>query len=325
MATRAEVYPQVEEERYLALLRASSAIANGQCGDSLDSLAARLRDVTPFDYLHLVAFDDGTSTPTWCLFDAGGKRIEVPRDHPAFSNDGPIAYVHESGQPLVIDDWNHETRFEPHRHFLTDLGITSTCILPLRRGERHLGVLTLGRFYPNAYDAEEVGFLALVADQIGLAIDAALNFCVSQRVKDQLKLILDLNNQVVSNLEFREFLRVTSSSVRKVMQCDAAAVMLGDADGKNLLIHALDFPESRGIFTEGSVVPVEGTMPGDRVQDGKGDRREPARPRRNTSGNVSQGHRRGVELILRRASYQQGPLARNPGGGAARGKCLWCG
>ena len=52
----------------------------------------------------------------------------------------------------------------------------------------------------TAYDEEEVRFLCLVADQIGLAIDAALNFCVSQRIKDQLKLILDLNNQVVSNL-----------------------------------------------------------------------------------------------------------------------------
>ena len=51
--------------------------------------------------------------------------------------------------------------------------------LPLRRGSRRLGVLSLGRSYPNAYDEEEVHFLCLAADQIGLAIDAAVNFFIS--------------------------------------------------------------------------------------------------------------------------------------------------
>ena len=38
--------------------------------------------------------------------------------------------------------------------------------------------------------------------------------------------------------------------------------MLADAEGRHLRIHALDFPESRGIFTEGTLVPIEGTIPG---------------------------------------------------------------
>src|SRR5947207_2501017 len=262
MTTKADIYPQVEEERYLALLRAASAIANSDCSNAFDTLTAQLRDVTPFDYLHLVAFDDGAKNPAWQLLEANGKRVEVPREIAVPLEDTPIGRVFESSELFVTDDWNNETQFPKHRSFLGGLGITSTCTLPLKRGERRLGVLTLGRFYPNAYDEEEVRFLCLVADQIGLAIDAALNFCVSQRIKDELKLILDLNNQVVSNLEFHEFLHVTSSSVRQVMHCEAAAVMLADADGKHLRIHALDFPESRGIFTEGSLLPIEGTIPG---------------------------------------------------------------
>ncbi len=45
--------------------------------------------------------------------------------------------------------------------------------------------------------------------------------------------------------------------------------MLEDAEGKHLQIHALDFPESRGIFTEGSLIPIEGTMPGHTFRTGK--------------------------------------------------------
>ena len=63
MATRAEINPQVEEERYLALLRAANAIANSDCDSAFHTLSARLCDVTSFDYLHLVAFDDARKVP----------------------------------------------------------------------------------------------------------------------------------------------------------------------------------------------------------------------------------------------------------------------
>ena len=141
--------------------------------------------------------------------------------------------------------------------------------MPLATGRRRLGVLNLGRFYPNAYDEEEIHFLGLVAEHISLAIDAAVNFLVSRKVQDQLKLILDLNNQVVSNLEFHDLLLAASGSVRRTMNCDAAAVMLVDAEGTHLRVHALDYPESRGIFTEGALVPIEGTKPGDSFTSGK--------------------------------------------------------
>ncbi|HWZ82049.1 MAG TPA: sigma 54-interacting transcriptional regulator [Terriglobales bacterium] len=268
MATRADVYPQVEEERYLALLRAANTIANSDCDSALETLSAQLRDVTPFEYLHLVAFDEGTRKTAWQLCEASGRRIDCLSGTSAALEDSPVAHS-EQFPVLLIEDWSQEARFQQHRLFLESLGIASTCTLLLRRGERHIGVLTLGRSYPHAYDEDEVRFLGVVSDQIGLAIDAAMNFCVSRRVKDQLKLILDLNNQVVSNLEFNEFLHTTSTSVRQVMRCEAAAVMLADSEGKNLRVHALDFPESRGIFTEGGVIPVEGTMPGDAFRTGQ--------------------------------------------------------
>jgi formate hydrogenlyase transcriptional activator len=260
--------PRVEEERYLALLRAANAVATcSDCSSAGNTLVNKLREVTPFDCLHLVAFDKETDVSCWSLLDANGKRIDAP-SHDEFE-DSPIHWVHTSGEALVTADWSQESRFQQYRSFLGEIGIASTCTLPLTRGTRRLGVLSLGRFYPNAYDEEEVRFLGLVADQIGLAIDAAVNFFISQKVQDQLKLILDLTNQVVSNLEFHDLLHAASASVRRVMHCDAAAIMLSDAEGKHLRVHALDYPESRGIFTEGSMVPIEGTMPGDSFKSRK--------------------------------------------------------
>lgn len=262
-ATLAPVSQRVEEERYLALLRAANAIACSDCDSAAETLTLQLREVTPFDFLHVVAFNTETNTPEWCVCDVRGKTDygEVCDGPPVAGS--PILWVHESGKPLVTDDWNSEPRFESYAAYLSGIEISSTCAVPLRRGPRRLGVLVLGRFYPHAYDHDEVNFLGLVADQIAMAIDAAINFCVSQRVQEQMQLILDLTNQVVSNLEFKELLRAATASVRTVMRCDAAAILLPEPDGTRLRVHALDFPESRGLFTEGASIPIEGTIPGE--------------------------------------------------------------
>jgi formate hydrogenlyase transcriptional activator len=229
----------------------------------------QLHEVTAFDYLHLVAFPKETNQPCWSLIEADGQTTENSGADSVFDIDSPIAQVHGSGEILVTGDWSRETRFKQYGLSLAGLGISSTCTLPLTRGQRQVGVLCLGRSYQSAYNEEEVHFLRLVGEQIGLAIDAAVTFYISQRVQDQLKLILDLTNQVVSNLEFHDLLRAASTSVRQVMHCDAAAVMLADEGGKSLTVHALDYPESRGVFTEGSTLPIDDTVAGDSFKNRK--------------------------------------------------------
>ena len=270
MASASSVFPRVEEDRYLALLRAANEIATcNDCDTASNSLVDKLREVTPFDYLHVVTFDKETNAACWSLLDVNGSRLDPSAQDGYSLAESPFPWVHQSRQPLVTLDWSQSPRFKSHALFLAKFGISSTCTLPLIRGSRCLGVLCLGRRYPNAYDGEEIQFLGLVAEQIGLAIDAAVNFFISQRVQDQMKLILDLTNQVVSNLELSDLLHAASGSVRRVMECDAAAVMLADPEGKHLRVHALDYPDSRGVFGEGSIVPIEGSMPGDAFKNRK--------------------------------------------------------
>jgi formate hydrogenlyase transcriptional activator len=271
VTTASSVQPIVEEQRYLALVRAANAIAtSSSCDCASDALIERLKEVTAFDFIHVATFDKQTNRTCWSLLEANGKRVESAQFDDLSSEDSPIRWVYETGQPLVTDDWSLETtKFRTYGLFLVGQGVASTCTLPLVRGSRRLGVLSLGRSRRQAYDEEEVRFLSLASDQIGLAIDAAVNLYISEQVQDRLKLILDLSNQVVSNLEFHDLLVAASASIRRVMHCDAAAIMLAESEGAHLRVHALDFPESRGIFTEGGQVPIDGTMPGDSFKSGK--------------------------------------------------------
>jgi formate hydrogenlyase transcriptional activator len=269
MSTLAAPISETSTQRYEALLRATSAIGTcGDCDAAADILLKTLLEVVPFDYLQLVAFESDTETVGWHLLYSNGKRHDAPEANVVLE-DTPIAWVHESQQALVTKDWRAEARFAKHGELLNELGIASTCVLPLARGERRLGALSIGSTRPHAYPEEEVRFLSLVADQIALAIDAAVNFYLSRQAQDRLKLILDLTNQVVSNLNFQELLRTISASVRQVMRCDAAAIMLPEPDGAHLRVHALDFPDSRGFFTKQALIPIADTMPGETFQSGK--------------------------------------------------------
>lgn len=255
----------IDAGRYERLLRAANTVgACSDCDDATDRLIRELHEIVPFDYLQVVSFRSGSDDVAWQFAvlsgvrESSGEAFTIP--------DGPLRFVHDGQEMLLINDWSQDLQFPDHAHLMSRRGIVSTCILPLRRGERRIGLLVFGKSEAAAY-ADDVPFLRLVADQIALAIDAAVNFYVSRRAEDRLKLILDLTNQVVASLEFRDLLRSISANIRNVMNCDAAAIMLADPDGVSLRVHALDFPDSRGVFAEGAPLPIAGTMPGDAFRE----------------------------------------------------------
>ena len=79
---------------------------------------------------------------------------------------------------------------------------------------------------------------------------------------ERLKLLLDVNNAVVSKLELAELFHLIPTSVRNAMQCDAVCLSMPDADARRFKISGLDFPGSRGYLREGMVLEMEGSGPG---------------------------------------------------------------
>jgi formate hydrogenlyase transcriptional activator len=107
-------------------------------------------------------------------------------------------------------------------------------------------------------------------------IDRSIDFLepASQRPQQQseserLKLLLDLTNALVSNLECRDLLRTVSASIRQVMRCDTVGVWLPDLEQVHLRQLAMDFPESKGFVREDLLHPVEGSVLGEVFKSGK--------------------------------------------------------
>src|ERR1700691_3091039 len=80
-----------------------------------------------------------------------------------------------------------------------------------------------------------------------------------QRERDRLKLLLDMTNALVSNLEPRDLLRAISASIRRDMHCDVVGVWRPDAEQRHLRQLVMDFPHGNGAMKEGLVRPIEGS------------------------------------------------------------------
>jgi formate hydrogenlyase transcriptional activator len=263
-------------KRYESLLRATATIAACRdCGTFERLFAGELRRVIAFDYLNLVIFDESDCTVEWQLVDSTIKSDAISTEDLS-SDETTAGLVYERQRLVVVENWASENRFPGLKGIFSELRIGSTCTLPLTTAHRRFGVIEVGSSNPDAYPEEEVSFLTLVADHVALTIEGALNFEEARRAQaelenknDRLKLLLDVTNHVISNLDLRDLLRAISASVRRVMKCDAVGVMLPDSDRAHLRLFAKDFPGSNGHEHEGKPIAIEGTAPGIAFSTGK--------------------------------------------------------
>ena len=103
---------------------------------------------------------------------------------------------------------------------------------------------------------------------VGTVIDVTERRCAEQELRqretdlrtknDRLKLLLNVTNQITSNLELREVLRSISSNIRDVMRCDAVFVSLVDSASGKPKLYVLDFPQGKSLIEEEIVYTISG-------------------------------------------------------------------
>ena len=102
-----------------------------------------------------------------------------------------------------------------------------------------------------------------------MAVDNALNFERAQayqrqlaQERDRLRVLLEVNNAVVSKLDLRALLNAISASLRRVIHHEYTSLALYEQDKNQMRVLALDFPEGKGLIREEMLVPLEGSITG---------------------------------------------------------------
>ena len=256
MGMAAVVGPDRSVERYEALIRISNSIrARHEPRDLFDILVQELRQVIPFDAI--AQFDESSNKVHWHL-GPGCQHGECPE---AETSEPLPQWVYRTQETVVLGAFDGDTRFPAFTRKMRSNGLQSLCAFPLTTAHRRLGSLIIASTQPHAYSTEEVRFCSLVADQIALAMDDAINFQASQKAQERLQLLLDLTNRVVSDLNLRSVLREISAQVRRVMRCDGVGIDLPSPEDGKLRIYALDFGGETSPVKEGHEPPADEEAP----------------------------------------------------------------
>ena len=255
--------------RYETLVRMSRAIgAHRDLKELFGILADELRGVVQFDLIGVSLRDRDSDTFQNYFIDMASRAEFVPEEQ-LRPEETLTLWAYERQEPVLRSRDEMEPRYSRLQAILKRLYIRSTCAFPLTTAHRKLGAITFCSKQVDSYSPNDIRFLSQAVDYIALAFDDALNFAALRRTSeelqsknDRLRLLLDVTNQVVSNLELRDLLRALSQGVRRVMQCDYAGLSLQDAEEKQLRLYALDFPEGKGFFHEELVYSIEGSPSG---------------------------------------------------------------
>jgi formate hydrogenlyase transcriptional activator len=266
MAVAEAASEQSTAARYESLIRiAASVRAQREPSGLFAILVHELGQVLQFDAI--AQYDERAKKVNWHLCPGCRKRSSPSNDHPESAEadqETLAAWVFRNQEAVALGNLENETRFATTIEIMREAGLQSVCAFPLSTAHRKLGSLVIASVYRNAYSREEIRFCSLVADQIALAMDDAINYRASQRAQERLELLLDLTNRVVSNLNLRDVLREVSANIRRVMQCDGVGIDLPSPEDKKLRLYALDFPSNPGIIEEGYEPPADEH---DRVHD----------------------------------------------------------
>ena len=239
---------EIQISQYLALLEVAESISRNRDLPALfEDLAQRLHGVVLFDYINLVLHVPQRNTMRLSVLTSTGQTDRSIWETPV--DESPSGLVWETQQPLLLQDIEEETRYPNVMQLLRGHGVRSCCILPLTTAQRRLGAMGVGGAQPFAFAPADLEFLMQVARQVAVAVENVLNYEAAQcyqgelaRERDRLRVVLDVTNSMVANLDLRELFRAVSERLRRLIRHEYASLVVVDPVEGQLRLEALDFP-----------------------------------------------------------------------------------
>jgi len=172
-------------------------------------------------------------------------------------------------QPVIVTEPDKKKFHSPVVQRTFDMGINSGCAVPIMRGDRVLGVIAMISKKLANFTPEKVDLLREICGQFSIAVENAQNFENARRERDRTKLLLEVNNAIVSHLDLRDLLLSLSRGLKQIVPHDGAFLILRESDHHMARVQALDTTiVDPQMFQEGIVIPVQGTPEGKALESG---------------------------------------------------------
>jgi len=248
--------------RYRTLLEVSGAIASQpNLKAVLQSLRRLLSSVVAFDSVSLCLLSDNGNSVRLIAFDRSPEayQVEVGTEVPHVGT--AVGRAIDEQKPIYIPDLQAELSRIPQLASQAKLRTPySAYIFPISISGKKLGTLTFATAQRAQFSPEDMELMITVSSHVAVALESAIATDAAElyqrqlaHERDRLRLLLEINNQVVTQLDINELFRSASSSIRKYFANDFTGFWLFDKHSNQLECAVLDFPGGKGFLAD---IPV---------------------------------------------------------------------
>ncbi len=259
-----------EKERLRVLQEIDTTLLSSlDLPELLPAVSAFLRKALPHDHVAV------------CLYDASANAL---RSH-AHTSDLKRKILPETGLLGLDDTLTGQTFVEGKTKVLKhadlvhvpfrvtkkalELGVRSSCFIPLLTAKGPLGVLTLSSHSDHAFDAEDVGFLEQVAAALAHSLGNALAHKALRMEEERLRVLLKTGSSLASNLDIRQVFPSISAHVRHLTHHEFASLLVLDDSCGLFRRYATDFPLAKGSLPPDPNGPVDNSPAGKALRRGE--------------------------------------------------------
>src|SRR5215472_14024885 len=256
------------EDRYRTLLEASCALADQP---TLKALLHSLRDVlsktctlhgahlyvlsADGNSLHMLDFDREPDAPA---INIGTKIARI----------GAVARVLEEQRPVFLPDVSQEMLKHPElAPFAAESAGRATYLFPVSTSQERYGVLAVTKERGEEFVREDVELLGSLGSHVAVAVECALAKERAEqyqaelaRQRDRLRLLLEINNLVVTKLDIKDLFEAASISIRSYFGSDFAAFWVLEEETGQLHTVLHDFPGAGALLTKAASADLTDTV-----------------------------------------------------------------
>jgi formate hydrogenlyase transcriptional activator len=255
----------IAEERYRTLLNASSALADQPTVKAvLQSLRSVFSSISRLHGADLYVLNEGGNDLRLLDSDkeADGPLIKIGTKLPCVGAAGQV--IHEQ-KPVFLPDVAEEMLKHPELAPYAPQSVgRNSYLFPVSTAHKRYGMLALTKELGQEFLPEDVKLLQSMASHVAVALECALARDMAELYhrevvnrRDQLTLLLEINNHIVSKLEAEELFQAVAASMRRHLGNDFTSLWLFNKQTDRLERKYLDFPGGKGFLEK--VVVVEPT------------------------------------------------------------------
>jgi formate hydrogenlyase transcriptional activator len=265
---RPDIVPKASADDHLeTLLKVSYAVAGHQeLGPLLDTLSVLLHDVVEFDRFILLMYDADDDEGV-IYYPGTHKEVPFSQIGNFTFRDGPGFWAWMNQAPVVLDIAKIARSFPKILALRHQEKVASCCTVPLTASRRRIGALEFISTKPDAYNADDVQFLQIVAGQVAIFIDNAL---VCSRIKSledgiarerqEFRTLVQIMNASVAQLDTQALISELSPYLARLTGAEFCGLVLRDTTDEQLRWEVVHFPGDRAFLDAGRAASLSGTI-----------------------------------------------------------------